>query len=101
MRNDRAGLIEVVAGEAKVKVPPLRAPVGPLDPRGNDVRVAGRDDAPDLQPVETCPHRALGQARITDQGGHGRERARAVWPGVVGQPYEYEFSELGISDITG
>ena len=48
--NGHAGLIEVVAGQGEVQVPALGAPVGALDPRRDEVRVARPDDAPGFEP---------------------------------------------------
>ncbi len=45
-----------------------------------------------FQPVQASAHRPLGQAGIADQRGHGRERARPVRPGVVGQADEDELA---------
>ncbi len=63
--------------------PSPRGPVGALDPRGDKVRVARRDDAHGLQPVQAG---ALGQAGCSRLAWSPRGRprcrpARRSWPG--------------------
>jgi hypothetical protein len=93
--NGHAGLIEVVAGQGEVQVPALGAPVGALDPRRDEVRVARPDDAPGFEPVETGAYRALGQAGVAHQRGHRRERPAPVRPGMIGQADEHELARAG------
>ena len=94
-QRGEVGLGQVAADQAQVQIPALRAAVGALDPRGDDVRVAGMDDALGCQPVQASTHGALGQAGVADQGGCRGERAGAVRPGVVGQADEHELARAG------
>ncbi len=83
VRSGHAGIVEIAADQAQVQIPALGAPVGALDPRGDDVRVARRDDAHGLQPVQAG---ALGQAGCSRLAWSPRGRprcrpARRSWPG--------------------
>ena len=60
--------------------------------RRDDARIAGRDDALRRQPVQAAADGPLGQAGVADQRGDGRERARAIGSGVVGQSHENELA---------
>jgi hypothetical protein len=85
-------LVQVLADQAQIQVPALRAPIGALDPGRHDGGVARRDDALGRQPVQAGADRPLGQPGVADQGGHRRERARAIRPSVVGQADEHELA---------
>jgi hypothetical protein len=75
------GVVQVVADQAEVQVPALRAAVGSLDPGRDDVWVARCDDVLGRQPVQAGADRPLRQAGVADQRGYRRERGRAVRPG--------------------
>jgi hypothetical protein len=60
------GLGQVVADQAEVQVPALRTPVGAHDPRRDNVRTAGPDDPPSLQPIQARAHCPLRQAGVAD-----------------------------------
>jgi hypothetical protein len=95
LKDGNGGGVQVVADQTQVQIPALRTAVGPLDPRRDDVRVARRDDALTRQPVQAGAYRPLGQPGVADQRSHGRERADAVRPRVVGQADEYELARAG------
>jgi hypothetical protein len=86
---------QIIADQAQVQVPALRAAVGPLDPGRDDARVARRDDPPGRQPIQAGAYRPHRQAGVADQRGHRRERARAVRPGMIGQANEHELAHAG------
>jgi hypothetical protein len=100
-QRSHPGASEVAADQAQVQVPALRPPLSAFDLRGDDLGIARGDDPRSLQPVQAGAHGALGQAGVADQGGHRRERGRAIRPSMVGQADEHEFSELQISGISG
>jgi len=95
LKYSDGSVIQVVADQAQVQVPALRATVGTLDPGRDDARVARRDDARGLQPVQSRAHRPLRQPGVADQRGRRRERPGAVRPGVVGQTDENELARAG------
>jgi len=57
-------VVQVLADQAQVQAPILRAAVRSLHPGRDDVRVARRDDASGLQPVQAGAHGALRQAGV-------------------------------------
>jgi hypothetical protein len=95
LQRRRAGLGEVVPDQTQVQVPALRTPVGPLDPRRDDIRVARPDDPLGRQPVQAGAHGPLRQAGVPDERGHRRECAAPVRPGVVGQAHKDELAGAG------
>jgi hypothetical protein len=78
-RNGHAGLIEVVAGQAGVQVPALGAPVGALDPRRDDVRVAGPDDSPGFQPRQASDPPSYGSGLVRAGAGGGFAERAVRW----------------------
>ena len=93
----QCSLGQLVPDQARVQVPALRPPVGALDPRRDNVPIAGPDD-PSLPPIQARARRPLRQAGVADQRGHRRERARAVPPGMAGQADEHELVRAGRLD---
>jgi hypothetical protein len=80
---------------AKVQVPALWPPAGALDPCRDDARVAQRDDALGLQPVQARADRAPGAARCSGPAWPPAGRGRVVRPGVAGQAGEHELARAG------
>jgi hypothetical protein len=95
LKGGDGGVVQDVADQAQVQVPALRAAIGWLDPGRDDVRVAPRDDALGLQPVQAGAYRPLRQPGVADQRGHRGECTGAVRPGVVGQADEHELARGG------
>jgi len=86
VRRLRPVRMSVTAWPARRQVPALGTPVGAADARRDDARIAGRDDALGLQPVQAGAYCPLGQAGVADQRGDGRERARAIGPAWFASP---------------
>ncbi len=81
----------VVPDQAQVQVPALWTPIGALDPRRGNVRVAAPDDPrPPAGPGRCAPPTPT--SGVADQRGHRREHAHAVQLGVVGQADKHELA---------
>jgi len=92
LEDGEGGVVQVIADQAQVQVPALRAAVGALDPGRDDAWVTRRDYALSRQPVQAGAYRPLRQPGVADQRGHRRERGRAVGPSVVGEAGEHELA---------